>query len=161
MPASFPRIDAALGACGKQIAALDPADADSLEIETGLLSHLIVLVVSEYEVFLEGAFGIRADRCGDPHVASYVRNQLERRFRSPDLGKVNETLGAFGSVYVAAFRAAVENTPEHAAWDNLIRARHAIVHRQGTLNMTFREFTSAYPSSVRVIDHLLASLGIP
>lgn len=161
MLAAFPRIDAALAACTKHISALDPGDDHSLEIETGLLSHLIVLTVSEYEVFLEEAFGTRADRCADAHVASYVRKQLDRRLRNPDLGKINEQLAAFGADYVATFRAAVENSPEHAAWDNLIRARHSIVHKQGSLNMTFREFTAAYPSSLRVMQHLLAALGIP
>ena len=157
----FPRIDSALETCRKHLASLKEADAAvAIELESYLVGSMTVLIVSEYETFIENAFGQRGDRCGDPHVANYVRSQLARRFRSPDLHKINEVLGFFGQDYREMFFRDVENTPEHAAWDNMIRARHAIVHRQGTMNLTFRELQDSYDRSKAVIAKLLQTLGV-
>ena len=157
----FPRIDSALETCQRHLAALNETDeALAVELESHIVSALVVLIVSEYEVFIEDAFGKRSDQCGDPHVANYVRSQLAKRFRSPDLSKVTNVLKSFGQDYRESFFTDVENTPEHAAWDNIIRARHAIVHRQGSMNLTFRELTKSYDHTKVVIDKLVLTLGL-
>lgn len=157
----FLRIDAALDTCAKHLASLNETDAAvTVELESHLVAAMTVLIVSEYETFIKSKFGQRGDRCGDPHVANYVRSQLARRFRSPDLGKVNEVLGCFGQDYRDTFFRDVENTPEHAAWDNIMRARHFIVHRQGTMNLTFRELRDSYDRTKVVLERLIQTLGV-
>ena len=156
----FPRIDSALEACRIHLKVLNETDeALAVEVETHIVSALVVLIVSEYEVFIEDAFGKRSDQCGDTHVANYVHSQLAKRFRSPDLSKVNDVLKSFGQDYRKSFFTDVENTPEHAAWDNIMRARHAIVHRQGSMNLTFLELTKSYDQTKIVIDKLVRTLG--
>lgn len=156
----FPRVESALRTCEIHLATLDLGQPSAVELESYLVSAMTVLIVSEYEDFIEGAFGKRAQRCGDPHVANYVQSQLVRRFRSPDLGKVNEILGYFGQDYRQTFSGAVENTAERAAWDNIMRARHAIVHKQGAINLTFRELKNSYEQTKTVIDRLVKTLGV-
>jgi len=157
----FPRIDSAIETCRRHLASLNKTDAaDTVELESHLVAAMTVLIVSEYETFIEGSFGQRGDRCGDPHVANYVRSQLARRFRSPDLGKVNDVLGCFGQDYRDSFFKDVQNTPEHAAWDNIMRARHFIVHRQGAMNLTFRELRESYDRTKAVMERLVQTLGV-
>jgi len=157
----FPRIDSALKTCEKHLASLNESnEALTVELESHLVAAMTVLIVSEYENFIESLFSERGDRCGDPHVANYVRSQLSRRFRSPDLRKVTDVLKSFGQDYRENFFKDVENTPEHAAWDNIMRARHAIVHRQGTMNLTFRELRESYERTKEVLKRLVQTLEV-
>jgi len=155
----FPRIDSALETCRRHLDSLNETDVGlAVELENHLVAAMTVLIVSECEVFIEELFGKRGDRCGDTPVARYVRSQLTRRFRSPDLGKVNEVLSWFGQDYRNEFFGNLENTPEHAAWDNLMRARHFIVHRQGAMNLTFRELSESYQRTTSVLERLARAL---
>lgn len=54
----------------------------------------------------------------------------------------------------------IENSPEHAAWDSLMKARHAVVHKKGNLNLTFRELSQKYPLTKQVIANVEAVLGV-
>lgn len=155
----FPRIDSAMETCSLHLttlAGLNPAVL--AELERHLVAALTVLIVSEYEAFIEDSFGRRADRCGDPHVARYVRSQMARRFRSPDLTKVNDVLLLFGRDYRDSFFQEIENTQEHLAWDNIMRARHSIVHGQGAMNLTLRELRVSYARTRTVLERLVATL---
>jgi hypothetical protein len=157
----FPRIDSALETCRRHLASLGEVEASvAVELESHLVAAMTLLIVSEYETFIEDAFGKRGDRCGDLHVANYVRSQLTQRFRSPDLGKVNKILGCFGEDYLQSFFKDIENTREHAAWDNIMRARHAIVHRQGVINLTFRELRDSYDRTKVVMERLVRALEL-
>jgi hypothetical protein len=157
---NFSRIESAFQTCEKHLSTLDSGDPVTIEIEAGLVSYLILLIVSEYEQFIEATFVHRANKAGDPHLSNFVRKQLARKFRNPDLGKINETLGDFGQDYRDQFWSKIENTERHASWDNIIKARHAIVHREGSLNLTFRELKDSYEKSTTVIDELLNTIGI-
>ena len=85
---------------------------------------------------------------------------LSQKFRSPDIKKINETLNTFDSSYKQSFLGAVENSPEHAAWDSLLRARHAVVHKKGNLNLTLRELKEKYPLTKQIISSVEATLGV-
>ena len=93
-------------------------------------------------------------------MARYVRSTFAHKFRSPDLSKITETLGCFGDDYRQSFSANIIDTKYHAAWDNIIRARHAIVHKSGVLNITFDELVSSYPKTKTVISALNSALGL-
>jgi hypothetical protein len=160
IPESFPRIDSALASCEQHLASLDSANPITIEIESGLVSYLVLVIVSEYEQFIETVFVQRANMVGDMHLSNYVRKQLSRKFRSPDLGKINETLGAFGQDYRDAFWSKIENTKPHASWDNIMKARHAVVHKEGTLNLTFRELKESYSETRTIITELIKTLGL-
>jgi hypothetical protein len=157
----FVRIESALSTCQTHLRSLDSANPDSAEIESRIVSSLIVLIVSEYEELIESMFVARASLCGDSNVACYVRNSIANRFRSPDLGKIAEILGQFGGTYRETFSTRIMNTAYHAAWDNIIKARHTIVHTNGTLAITFRELLESYPKTKTVISELKNTLGIP
>ena len=55
----------------------------------------------------------------------------------------------------------IENSPEHAAWDSLMKARYAVVHKKGSLNLTFGELIQKYPLTKRVITRVETVLGAP
>lgn len=131
------------------------------EIETYLVSALVLLIISEYEELIERLFTQRAALCGDPYVCQYVQSSLAQRFRSPDLGKIIEILGKFSGDYKDNFTKRVLNTEYHSAWDNIMRARHAIVHKRGPINITFPELSLSYPKTKTVIDELKRTLGLP
>jgi hypothetical protein len=156
----YQRIDNAIETCKQHVSLLDPTNLKDKELETYLVAGLVVLIVSEYEEHLESIFAKRADLCGDVHAANYIKKTLSQKFRSPDLSKINETLTRFDGAYQRVFFNNIENSPEHAAWDSLMKARHAVVHKKGSLNLTFGELNQNYPLTKTVISQVESALGI-
>ena len=156
----FPHIDDALVVCRRHLSGLDDALPDSVELESLLVSSIVLLIVSHYENHIAEQFAERAARSGDPEVANFVKHHTARRFRNPDIGKITGALGEFGTEYRERFTLRVENTAAHASWDNIIRARHGIVHGRGAANMTLRELETAYRGTHDVLAALRASLGL-
>ncbi len=154
------KIIASINRCNAHLGTLDKSDASTAELEAFLVSSLILLIVSEYEIAIEEMFVQRALRCGDSHIIQYVKSNLARKFRSPDLKKITETLGQFGGDYRESFSKVIINTENHAAWDNIMTARHAIVHKNGSLNITLVELVETYPKTKVVLDVLRNILGL-
>lgn len=154
------RIENAIETCRQHVIQLDPTNLKDKELETYLVAGLVVLIVSEYEEHLESLFTKRAELCGDIRAANYIKNTLSQKFRSPDLSKINETLNRFDVTYKQTFQNSVENSPEHAAWDSLMKARHAVVHKKGNLNLTFGELRQNYPLTKTVISRVENVLGV-
>ena len=159
MPLS--RIETSIKTCEEHLNAVDISDSAGIEIESLLVSSLVLKIVSEYEELIEELFFKRAELSGDRHVTNFVKNQIARKFRSPDMNKINTTLGFFDQEYKTRFMNATENSPAHAAWDNIMRARHAIVHKQDNLNITFRELKESYNSTKDILKELITTLGLP
>lgn len=156
----YQRIDNALDICNEHINNLDPTNIKDKELETYLVAGVVILIVSEYEGYLESLFVKRAEQCGDSHATNYIKKTLSQKFRSPDLSKIFETLNRFDSSYKESFKGIVENSPEHAAWDSLMKARHAVVHKKGNLNITFRELKENYALTKNIIRYVESTLNI-
>lgn len=156
----YQRIENAINTCKQHVASLDPTNVKDKELETYLVAGLIVLIVSEYEEYLESLFIKRAELCGDNHAANYIKKTLSQKFRSPDLSKISETLNRFDGTYKVSFMDNIENSPEHAAWDSIMKARHAVVHKKGSLNLTFGELCNKYPLTKTVITNVETVLGV-
>jgi hypothetical protein len=154
------RIQDAIHLCQEHLKTLDANHPNAPELESYIVSGVILLIVSEYEQLIESLFIQRAHSCGDPYVANYIKSTIDQKFRSPDLGKITEILGKFGEDYKKTFSKKVLNTESHTAWDNIMRARHAIVHKKGILNMTLHELSFAYPKTIQVISELKSVLGL-
>ena len=157
----FLRIEGALSTCRSHLNSLGTADPIRVEVEAYIVAAMVVLIVSEYEELVERLFVDRAAMCGDTHVASYVRTAIARKFRSPDLGKITEVLGYFGNDYKQTFSSKILNTEYHAAWDNIMRARHAVVHKTGPASLTFDELDRSYIKTKTVLSELKNTLGVP
>jgi len=156
----YQRIESAISICENHIDNLDPDDIAQKEVETYIVSGLVTLIVSEYEEYLESTFCLRAEQCGDIFVSNYIKRTLRQKFRSPDLSKINETLKRFDETYRKDFMKEIENSQHHAAWDSILKARHAVVHKKGQLNMTFRELKDAYVLSKNIISNVETVLGV-
>lgn len=102
----------------------------------------------------------RAEACGDICASNYIRSSLNQKFRSPDLGKIHDNLKRFDESYLLSFKQEIENSAHHAAWDSLMKARHAVVHKKGQLNLTFRELKQNYLLTKDVISNVESSLGL-
>lgn len=154
------RIESAFLVCEKHLSTLDAADMLSKEIETYIVAGLVVLIVSEYEEHLEALFSRRAEMCGDSHASNFIKTMLNQKFRSPDLGKINDTLKLFDVSCKDAFIKEVENSQNHAAWDSIMKARHAVVHKKGLLNLTFRELKEKYSLTLHILHNVENVLGV-
>lgn len=156
----FTVIDNALNTCARHLKALDPTDFSNSEVETYLVGGLVVLIVSEYEDYLESAFIRRAEMCGDICAINFIRNTLSQKFRSPDISKITTTLKNFDVALNEEFRSDIQDSPEMAAWDSLMKARHAVVHKKGSLKLTFRELMENYEKTKKVITTVENTLGL-
>jgi len=138
---------------------LDSLDGGArVEIEAYLVSGFIVSIISQYEKLIEDLVYQRARQCGDIPVSNYVKKSLVRAFRSPDLNKINDLLKSFDQTYYRTFVDRIENSEYHAAWDNIMRNRHGVVHGGSTLTMTLTELIPTYRKSRHVMVELKAAL---
>ena len=130
------------------------------KIKLQYLKSLVMLIVSEYEVIIEKIFYLRAEKCNDYMLANFVKIFMDRKFRSPNLSKIYDTLKSFDNKLSNDFRSRINNTTIHAAWDNLIEARHYIVHKSGSLNLTYEELILSYPKTKNVLIELAFILDV-
>jgi hypothetical protein len=163
----FQHIDAAFEACRRHKSEAETAGLDAFqlkEIEHYLLRSLILLIVSQYEGYIERLFVKRAEKVGDAEIRNLMVEVTDKRFRSPDLGKIHQMLTMLSKGCCDAFRGQIEiKQPQvKAAWDSLITARHAIVHgaNAGAVGLTWTDLESAYTDSARVLQALANSLGL-
>jgi hypothetical protein len=70
-------------------------------------------MVSEYEDYIEKLFIKRAEKTNDKHIHSIFEKYMDTKFRSPDLGKMNQMLGQMGGTYRQTFRDRVEVNNPH------------------------------------------------
>lgn len=124
------------------------------------LKSLVLLIVSEYEIIIEKIFYLRARECKDTILANFVKTQINNKFRSPDISKITNILKMFDDHLSNVFLQTINNTPAHAKWDNLLRARHHIVHRQGNLNLSYEELISSYEMTKKIILELASILNV-
>lgn len=121
-------------------------------------------MVSEHEEFIEKLFVKRAAKTNDRHIQSFFEGHMDKKFRSPNLGKINEMLGQMGADYRQVFRQRVEtNDPQlKASWDSILTARHAIVHKEnaGAINLTWQDLESAVIKTGSVLDALADTLQL-
>lgn len=157
---AFPHIDDTLEVCHRHLSTLDDGLPDTVEVGSLLVASVVLMIVSNYENYIAGQFAERARRSGDRHLANFVARHTARRLWNPKIGKITEMLGEFGTDYREVFRTRVENTSGHASWDNLMHARHTIVHTKSATNMTLRELQTTYEESQDVLAALRVSLGL-
>ena len=156
--AIFNKIENALSKCKEHLHSLDKYDIKDAEVESYLVAGLVLLIASEYEEHIEEIFVKRVEKVGDSQVENYFKWFFSQKFRSPDMSKINETLKRFDVSLKESFWETLENSEAHTAWDAIMKARHAVVHKGGNLNLTFQELNARYPLTKNIIDKLEAVL---
>lgn len=156
----FRIIDCQISEAEKEIAEYNKLGIDVQKIKYQFLRSFVLLIVSEYENLIEKIFCIRASKCNDTQVINFVKSQVEKKFRSPDLGKINDMIGFFDNDLKQKFIAFTTTGTINSAWNNIMKARHCIVHKQGSLNLTYEELLKTYPNTQAVINELVKILGL-
>src|ERR1017187_623925 len=102
-----------------EIATLGFNAAHLPEIENLVLRAIVLLMVSEYEEYIEKLFIKRAQKTNDQHIHSFFVRHMDTKFRHPNLGKMNAMLGQMGGAYRQTFQDRVEVNNPHlkASWD--------------------------------------------
>ena len=72
------RIENAFETCSSHLDRLDPTNLKDKELESFLVSALVLLIVSEYEEHIEAMFIERVKRCQDEQVVNYIKNVLSK-----------------------------------------------------------------------------------
>jgi hypothetical protein len=134
------------------------------EIESHMLRSIVLLMVSEYEDYIEKLFVRRAAKTNDQQIHRFFLKHMEDKFRSPNLGKINEMLGQMSDSYRQSFqdRVEVKNPNKKASWDSLLTARHAIVHKHnaGVINLTWQDLEAAVDHTTFVLQALCDALEL-
>src|SRR5437868_9274332 len=153
----FIRLDTSIALAKKEsarISALDPM------LEAFIVGYLVVDIISEFEQRLEAMFALRAKKLGDAPNANFVGKMLDRKFRSPDVGKINEMLRNHDLAFLTTFDARLAGTRWKTAMDNLMTNRHCYVHKEGIPTMTLLEVEQAYNDAVLLFDALAHAIGL-
>lgn len=163
----LPHIDHAFELCATHRLSANAAGLDAFqvkEVEHYLLRAMVMLIVSHYEQIVENLFVKRAEKCGDVEIHNLISALADRKFRSPDLGKIKDMLKMLSPSCRGTFHTQIDvNQPQaKAAWESLITARHAIVHKenQGSVTLTWSDLETAYEESQRVLQALANALGL-
>jgi len=138
------------------------SSTDLDELESYMLRAVVLMIISEYEVYLEKVVAKRAQKGNDPYLHRFMIKFCDRKFRSPDLGKIREILKWLGGDYDKDFWDAVETRQPQikASWESLMTARHAIVHNAGIVSLTWADVETAYANSQIVIRELAKAIGL-
>jgi hypothetical protein len=153
---AFLRIDDAVSAARTH---LDATSAWGTEAEGFVAAHIVVMSVSEYEDRIERMVVRRAERANDVELANFVKKRVHQSFRSPDFAKVSDVLKSFSVATLSTFRSSVSDQ-DISAWGNLMIARHALVHKRGAFQLTFREVESSLGACVRIMDAAASALQL-
>lgn len=153
----FSRLDTAIGLAKKEAAALTALDA---RLQSFVVGYLVVDIVSEFEMRLEAMFALRARKLGDTPNANFVAKMLNRKFRSPDVGKINLVLQNHDRAFLKAFEAKLAGTRWKTGMENLMTNRHCYVHKTGTPTMTLQDVEQAYNDAVVLFGALASALGL-
>jgi uncharacterized protein with HEPN domain len=157
----FPRIDNTLQTISDFLQQLHTTEPAATEISSYLTASAILTIVSEYEDYIESIFIARAAQCEDAPIVHYVRYVTTKQFRNPSIEAIKDHLSRFGDPFKNLFSRQLETESANAAaWDSLMTARHAIVHKEGSLQLTFQEVQSKYPNTLTVINCLMGVLGV-
>ena len=157
---SFASVESAIQTSKSHLSQLDATSPTTLEVQQYLVTSVVVLLVAEFEYALQGMFGERAEKSKDVELIAFSKHNLTRRFRNPDIGKINEALGYFSAAYEAGFSTQILNSSIHLAWDNIIRARHEAAHGRVPSNMTIMELEKSCEEARKLFDVLRAALGL-
>lgn len=147
-----------------EIAALGFNSTHLAEIENHVLRSIVLLMMSEYEEYIEKLFVKRAAKTNDQYIHRFFVKHMDRKFRNPNLGKINEILGDMGGAYRQTFQDRVEvNNPQiKASWDSVLTARHAIVHKYnaGVINLSWQDLETAVKEATLALDALADALEL-
>src|ERR1035438_3407931 len=107
----FQHIDAAFEVCRQHKSEAQTAGLDSFqlkEIEHYLLRSLILLIVSQYEGYIEKLFVKRAEKTRDLEIRNFMAEITDKKFRSPDLGKITQMLTMLSKGCCKTFNSQIE-----------------------------------------------------
>ncbi len=156
----FARIDNSINVCKGLLKA-----NSSVELETYLVSYLLVTTYAEYEEMLQRIIHARVARLTDEQLHRFIKSYLtkktgESRFGRIGIGDLGGILGKFGTSCKNAFCTEITDKPPHQSWDLIVSNRHSIAHPGSQLQMTFREFQEAYRHSQVVLAAFARACGL-
>lgn len=153
----FSVLDSAIDLAKKKAVDIDAIDS---RLQSFVVGFLIVEIISTFEQRLEAMFVLRAKKLKDVPNANFVAKMLDRKFRSPDVHKINSMLRDHDPALLATFSAALAGTKWESSMNNLMLNRHFYVHKAGSATMTLREVEQAYTEAVKLFDAIARALGL-
>lgn len=154
----FSRIDNAIALVKKSATSAPAIDP---QLQSFLVGYLVVDIISEFEQRLEAMFCMRATKLGDKPNANFVANMLDRKFRSPSVGKINEMLRDHDDSILLAFSSRLAGIKWDSSMANLMLGRHYYVHKEGgSPAMTLMDVERAYNEAVKLFDAIAYALGL-
>jgi hypothetical protein len=153
----FSILDTAIALAKKESATLAAIDA---RLQSFVAGYLIVDIISEFEKRLEAIFALRVKKLGDVPNANFVASLLDRKFRSPEVRKINEALRNHDASWLIAFDEKLAGTQAKTAMESLVQNRHYYVHKSGTATMSLQDVVQAYGEAVKLFDALAHALGL-
>lgn len=130
---------------------LDVTGMRNSEVETYLVHYLLVLIYADYEQRIIEVVSRRGATSGDVPVGEFMNWAARRLVRSILYSEIKGVAGYFGENVKGELANRLDETPEAAAYNNIITNRHRLAHTGG-LTMTLQELERAYVQSVSVLD---------
>lgn len=134
---------------------LDRAAARGSEVEKYLTAYLVVLACSTFEEALETAIAARAEKSGDPVLASLVSSAIGIVLRSIKTSELAGVLNRFSEDHKRSFQQKMATRPQaETAYNSLIAQRHGVAHTS-SFTLTFDELVGYVEMGHTVLDDFI------
>jgi hypothetical protein len=157
----FARVDNGIKVCASMLKGAAP-----VELESYLISYLLVITYAEYEEALQKIIQARIARgATDGQLHNFIRSYIKKKSGESRLGRISirdlaVILERFGNPCKTAFCNEITNKQPHHSWDLIVDNRHTIAHPGGQLNVSFREFQDAYRHSQQILNAFARACGL-
>lgn len=152
----LPRSDAALDTCQRHLA---DTGTENTEVEAILVNYLLGAFYAEFEQCVQTAVIARAKAGVDADVDRFVEHAARRLVRHVKISDLTGVLGILSPACRDFFADRVNDTPVHAAWDNIVQHRMDFAHASGSA-MTIGELRVSYERSREVLEVFSAALNV-
>lgn len=137
---------------------IETTNAKGTEVESFLTQFLLVNICGEFEKDIKEMLFDRADKCGDPDVASYIKNSFDGR--SIKLGDIKGTiLKKFNDKHGKTFDEKLKLGDAEVCYNNIIENRDSSAHGR-SVNMSFDELIASYYPAKRVMTAMFEVLNL-
>lgn len=154
MSVTFVRVESAFAACRDH---LDATDTFNSEVESFLVSYLLIAIRAEFEQHVTSLLRRRTAVDTDDHLTAWGAYSVGRLARKITVGDLSGLLAAFSQTCKDRFSDSVTNTVHHLAYDSIVNNRQLVAHAAGG-GMTLGELETAFRDACQILEQFEGAL---
>lgn len=129
---------------------IDNTSSSGTEVEAFLAQYLLVALCSEMQEEVYRVVEMRATRCGDDELCSFVLSSSKKLLRSVKVSELSGFVGHFGVERKRRFMSSLDEMAT-MQYNSAVESRHSVAHRSGA-QVTLSELETIVGVACNVLD---------